>query len=291
MNAIDIKYTTDGRKVVVIGNLNSQEKIVQEIFVTADGAEIPSGENFVVKSLHDAPVKSWKHDELEKLEKRYQEDKTYWNNKLKELNTKQKEQCKKVESHLAYIGKVLQNSNEKCFELISDFLSGKIKYFVTGGYDPTIVSYDDYKLIPEDFGGPYDFRLFSIFGKDDGTFKMGINTYTDGSCGYNQKIYLFKTYEEAFEKFKEIVQGQSVDSKLIEIAKKYDIKLDKEKLVKYYEKTIAGIKKSEVDYIKRIEDQRKELKEIEEEIGLISGTKPADENVWFKFEVVNGNNK
>lgn len=52
----DIKYTDDGKKVLVVGKLNAQQTIVQEIFVSA-GQEIPSGENFVVKSLHDAPAK------------------------------------------------------------------------------------------------------------------------------------------------------------------------------------------------------------------------------------------
>lgn len=48
----EIKYTTCGKKVVVIGDLNQTEKIVQEIFVTNDGAEIPSGERFVYESLY-----------------------------------------------------------------------------------------------------------------------------------------------------------------------------------------------------------------------------------------------
>ena len=61
-----IKYTTDGKKVVVIGDLNQTEKIVQEIFVTEDGAEIPSGERFVVKSLLDEPAKSWQEVGLSK---------------------------------------------------------------------------------------------------------------------------------------------------------------------------------------------------------------------------------
>jgi hypothetical protein len=51
----NVKYTSDGKKVVIIGNLNSQEKIVQEIFII-NGQEVPSGENFVVKSLHDFPA-------------------------------------------------------------------------------------------------------------------------------------------------------------------------------------------------------------------------------------------
>ena len=37
-----------------------------------DGNEIPSGENFVVKSLHDAPAVSWKQKEIEKRDNAYE---------------------------------------------------------------------------------------------------------------------------------------------------------------------------------------------------------------------------
>lgn len=60
----NIKYTTDGKKVVVIGDLNQTDKIVQEIFVTEQGDEIPQGERFVVKNLLDSPAKSWVESEL-----------------------------------------------------------------------------------------------------------------------------------------------------------------------------------------------------------------------------------
>lgn len=72
---MNIKYTTDGKKVVVLGDLNSNEKIVQEIFITPSGNELPGGENFVVKSLLDEPAKSWKEEEIAKLEKRYNDRK------------------------------------------------------------------------------------------------------------------------------------------------------------------------------------------------------------------------
>ena len=64
---MEIKFTTDGKKVIVIGSLNSQEKIVQEIFIVG-GSEIPSGEHFVVKSLHDAPAVSWKEKNIKEIE-------------------------------------------------------------------------------------------------------------------------------------------------------------------------------------------------------------------------------
>ena len=56
---METKFLSDGRKVVVVGALNNQETIVQEVFVTQQGDEIPGGERFVVKSLHDQPVESW----------------------------------------------------------------------------------------------------------------------------------------------------------------------------------------------------------------------------------------
>ena len=59
------KYTTDGKKVAIVGKLNNTETIVQEIFVSENGSEIPAGENFVVKSLLDAPAKSWKESQIE----------------------------------------------------------------------------------------------------------------------------------------------------------------------------------------------------------------------------------
>ncbi|VGD33408.1 Uncharacterised protein [Klebsiella pneumoniae] len=56
---MEIKYLSDGRKVVVVGQLNQTETIVQEVFVTEAGDELPGGERFVTKSLHDVPVESW----------------------------------------------------------------------------------------------------------------------------------------------------------------------------------------------------------------------------------------
>ena len=53
------KYMSDGRKVVVIGQLNTVESIVQEIFVTEQGDEIPSGERFTTKDLHDTPEQNY----------------------------------------------------------------------------------------------------------------------------------------------------------------------------------------------------------------------------------------
>jgi len=81
----NIKYTTDGKKVVIIGDLNQTDKIVQEIFVTENGDEIPQGERFVVKSLLDEPAKSWKETRLEELEARYEKEIADWERQIRNM--------------------------------------------------------------------------------------------------------------------------------------------------------------------------------------------------------------
>ncbi|HEI9857545.1 TPA: hypothetical protein SLO96_000850 [Proteus mirabilis] len=66
---METKFLSDGRKVAVLGKLNTTESIVQEIFVTDSGVEIPSGENFTTKSLHDEPEKATKKESLKGLNK------------------------------------------------------------------------------------------------------------------------------------------------------------------------------------------------------------------------------
>ena len=87
MEPQNIKYTSDGKKVVVVGALNSKETIVQEVFVQGE-TEIPSGENFVVKSLHNSPSISWKEKNLLDLEKKYETIKTKCQEYIREQEKK-----------------------------------------------------------------------------------------------------------------------------------------------------------------------------------------------------------
>ena len=66
----EFKYLSDGRKVLVVGKLNNVEYIVQEIFVTTGGDEVPSGERFTTKNLHDEPVVSYREKREKESEQR-----------------------------------------------------------------------------------------------------------------------------------------------------------------------------------------------------------------------------
>lgn len=58
---------------MVVGKLNAEQTIVQEIFVSA-GQEIPSGENFVVKAFTISPLSRGRKKNLRELEQRYESD-------------------------------------------------------------------------------------------------------------------------------------------------------------------------------------------------------------------------
>jgi len=121
------KYLSDGRKVVVIGSINKTEYIVQEVYVTEDGSEIPSGENFTAKNLLDEPAKSWKEKEAEKIEKQLED----WKFEKKKLDT---EILNLKQERLAH--STLLQSNEKFLELfegcdtefMADLMTGNMKY-------------------------------------------------------------------------------------------------------------------------------------------------------------------
>lgn len=65
---METKYTKDGKKVAIIGELNQNEYIVQEISVTESGDEIPAGDRFTAKGLLDEPVETWKTKRAKALE-------------------------------------------------------------------------------------------------------------------------------------------------------------------------------------------------------------------------------
>jgi len=64
----NIKYTKDGKKVVVIGQINKTEFICKEIYVDETGNEIPLGESFTSTNLLDYPAVTWAEKKIKRLE-------------------------------------------------------------------------------------------------------------------------------------------------------------------------------------------------------------------------------
>jgi hypothetical protein len=230
MSEQNIKYTTDGKKVIVLGNLNSTEKIVQEIFII-DGSEIPSGEHFVVKSLHDAPAMSWMEKRAKELEARC--ERIY--SEHKKLEEEFYSKTKVIKAKLSFIEKLETNLSEDKLKQLIDFISGDIKYVVIEGYSSFDIL-DFNTAITKRFFGDYNgIRLLSVFGHSDGDLSYGINEYKSKDCDW-VTIHPCKTMEEALDILRErfsIMVKERFSSDLLKVAKEYNLDIPDDIVKKY----------------------------------------------------------
>lgn len=238
-----IKYTTDGRKVVVIGDLNQTEKIVQEIFVTKDGDEIPSGERFVVKSLLDAPSKSWREQELIRLEARFEKERKQWEDRIKKIQAEKEFVYKSLSARVEWLKQVAKQPHpealSKVIETLALFLSNSDIWVFYADYSTWYLE----KYDQEGFSRIHDdvdrynhrtslenMKLVSLFGQTDGNFQFKISQYSDGS-GRSNDVEYFKSKEDALiyiqNRFDSI---QSYDDNHLKIAEKFSLKINEIKL-------------------------------------------------------------
>ncbi len=223
---MEIKYTSDGKKVVVIGNLNSQEKIVQEVFIV-NNQEIPSGENFVVKSLHDAPAISWKEKNLKEIEDNYESKRSQYTNELDRLKKDYEKKSKELKQKLEYAGSILKNVSPDSFKTLVDLLTDNIKWVVVTAYTPELLPWDQFHTMYED-----KFRLLSIYGRDNGSFTYARGHYSDSS-GNSANFTPFSNYEDAFELFQQEVLKRGINDATIILAKKYNILFPETEIVAF----------------------------------------------------------
>lgn len=252
----NIKYTSDGKKVVIIGALNNQEKIVQEVFIS-NGCEIPSGEHFVASSLHDAPVLSWKAAEIKKIDAHFDSRKSEVERELKILNGKYKEKCIELREKIRHIGLTLKNADESAFNQLVDFITGETKWVVVEDYGFDLLPIDKFSQTYED-----KLRLFSIFGKNEGQFTYAVGQYYDYS-GNHKRFTPFSKYEDALSFFEEKVLGCSVSEKNILALKKFGLSYSEQAISEYK----LGLQKQIAD---SIDSLKKQILEKEDQLLNVS---------------------
>lgn len=248
----NVKYTREGQKVVVIGDLNQNDKIVQEIFVTQNGDEIPSGERFIARNLLDEPSKSWKEIKLEELENSYDLRRKQWEERIEDLE-KEKNSCyKSLKLKVNWLKNVakqpLESQIKEIINNISIFLSDTDKFIFKEGYDWGIYKFD--KEITHYLDRDIEFRLLSLYGSSDGNINWKINTWGDGSGSNTNGLHFFDDYNKAKIFAQNYLNSrEEYRSYDIETAKKIGLLLDNEKLNKKNEEirelTLKDIKSAE----------------------------------------------
>lgn len=270
------KYTTDGKKVVVIGDLNQTEKIVQEIFVTEQGDEIPQGERFIVKSLLDEPAKSWKEKALEELEARYEKEKKYWDDKTSAISKEKRNAYDALSARVKWLRAIAKEPRidefKRIINTIADFFTGTEKWVCVKKYSTWELekfNEDGVNLLIDSFEGYHgrvkfdSMRLLSLYGKSDGNLEFRVNTYSDGS-GSNDPVVFFKSKEEALVFMQnEFDKAEKYSNEHFKTAERYNLKIDAEKLKLFQEKNKETINRYISEAELQIEKYKKELNALD----------------------------
>lgn len=280
-----IKYTTDGRKVVVIGDLNQTEKIVQEIFVTKDGDEIPSGERFVVKSLLDSPAKSWKEQELQKLEARFDNERKQWEDRIKKIQDEKELVYKSLSVRVKWLKQVAKQPHpealKRVIETLALFLSNSDIWVFYADYSNWYLEkYDQegFSRIHDNVDRNYyrtrleNMKLVSLFGRTDGDFQFKISEYSDGS-GSSKDVEYFKSKKDALTYIQNRFDSiQSYDDNHLKIAEKFNLRINETKLSAFRnnkkQSILKNIEKAEqtlLNYKQSLDDFKALGKEADDE--------------------------
>lgn len=268
-----IKYTADGKKVVIIGVLNQSETIVQEIFITESGDEIPQGERFVVKNLLDEPAKSWQEKKLEELRHRFEKEQSEWEAKLNKLGKEKSLAYDALKERVAWLRNVAKEPREaefkKVINLIADFLSDTEKWVFVANYLDwnlerfnengvnSLIDRIDYNSFSR---SQYDsMRLLSLYGNPDKSLVFKINEYYDGS-GNNNTVEFFRSKQDALTYMQNLINDMDVyNLHTLKNAEKYGLKLDSSKLSAYYTKEQDTISKKITEHEEQIKNLKKQL--------------------------------
>lgn len=196
---MDTKFLSDGRKVVIVGALNNQETIVQEVFVTAQGDEIPGGERFIAKSLHDTPVESYLSKETARQEAALAKTKAQIESVNREI-TDTRNKLSLYRDQLKQVKAFADHIDEQDLSHFIDVMTGQLNYAVQDDYRiPKIESYSEYmSVIDRSYGNKSykGLKMMSVLGNSDGGIRLQVNCWGDGSGSYSG-VTFFKTYEEA----------------------------------------------------------------------------------------------
>jgi hypothetical protein len=274
----ELKYLSDGRKVCVVGKINNTETIVQEVFVTAGGDEVPSGEKFVTKSLHDQPVISYaakekkrQEESLERIKKeieRATNDYKIASNKLKAIRDIVKSSSKVAES-----------IDTPALDTLMHFLSGSIEYVVVDGWQiaPPQPFIDAVSSINNKYERlRYDgLKLLSVLGCSDGNLEYCLHNYSDSSGG-SSRIYPFLSWDDAVNHIKSVAEGKIDNGSLLvkefHVCTELGISFSAERVTLFVSKHMEDIKKQKAQRAEQYEKDIDAIGEIEILVRKIKGT-------------------
>lgn len=261
---MNYKFTSDGRKVAIVGALNAKETIVQEIFVN-NGTEFPAGEHFVVKTLLDAPAETYKAKEERRVLdsiKKLEDKKKRLHEEIKEFRFKASAATAKIK----WIDGITDEEVRDVFENLKSMLCGEYTHVVFP--DNIEIKEWDHKLFSRNDDYNHNqfesLRLISLFGNWNKRLSLNwkVNSYQDGG-GSTTNIIPCKSLEEAIEKAKEVVYAKDyLSHNDYKFCIKYGIPIEEEKNSIRIAKQKEGIERDIIQAKERLAKLEDNLKDI-----------------------------
>lgn len=269
---METKFTPDGKKVVVCGKINSTEYIVQEVYVTDSGDEIPSGENFTAKTLLDEPAMTYKQKEEIKVHNNLERLKKEWDDQRKN-NRYIMEEAKAVSALLKRNNFLAEKLPDFDWDSFCDAITGNVKYSVRTSYGLDIKSFEeDYFSWENSYGercfdGLKALLLLSKGSYRNSDVRFSVCGYSDGSGGSRDVTYVktdeeLKTFIEDYldKRFEEdtlTLKDMKEASKYVDVKynmKQYVLNKEKKKLLDSYDNNVNSQKERLENSLKSLEE-------------------------------------
>lgn len=259
---METKFTQDGKKVAVLGKLNNNEWIVQQIFV-ADGEEFPSGENFVTRSLLDKPAETYLATSVKKLEKQ----KADIESEIKQLDSKLKEKRALVKGRTAITEMLSHYAKSTVPEIqqLIDFLEGKINYIVKREYSRyEILTIEEALVSTDNYGDLKHINVVSVYGlyqcKDRNNIKLNlnINQYNNGI-----ELYFCQTLDDAIARLDLLLKDAYTTPEVIALKEKYRLyNPTQDKIEAFYKQQKENAIKEVAKLKRQLEEKQKIVDEL-----------------------------
>jgi hypothetical protein len=282
---MEYKYTKDNKRVAVVGQLNSAQSIIQDVYYLNGDETKPTlgGEpyTYTTANLFDEPVKpaewKWLQDDIKKLNDERRKNQEEINRERETFRCKMN-RLRSLSKWLDNVSKEPQEERVKeIVKLMSILYSTSKKWLVTElNYLPKVIELetiaDDsvYKFFTNSYNSEKACFLGLYSDAQCVNVHVAVTEFSDGS-GDRTRFLIFDN-EETLHKY---LQGQ-IDKKdeysfaVIDYAKEHSLVLDKEKVKQMLHKSLERSKK-EYDrcskelnqYKDSIDKQEKELKNYE----------------------------
>jgi len=241
------RYLKTGEKVLLIETLKSGQFLIENLMEDCEGGEYDSGYLQIVDQIFDRQPKAVYDKDVKALQQKIKDLHTELGTIRKEVSGFEKDEKSRLR----------RLKRHESLKLLEDYLDGKITHYVTLGYRPEIVKFEDEKDSYDHSG----LKLLSLFGNSKGDLTWRLNDYNDGSGSW-KSVFPCTSYEGAQQKLQEymdlgITKEKTPSKSNILLAKEYELILPDG----YTEK----VQKQQADNIdKQIKEHEITIKELKE---------------------------